>query len=506
MIERFYMREYLSFEEVELNFKPGLIVFTGPSGAGKTLLMNSLLALFGFRIAQSKLSEAVCGFKIDGEPFGIVSEEEVIVRAIKREKVRYFLNHQSVSRKLLKRLFSPYIHYLHSKDKEIVESKRLLEIVDTYICHKDFRELRVKYGNIFKKWKSGKIALQELQQKEQELKERREFLEFEVERIASINPKIGEYEELMRLKKELSKKEKILEHLTQAEEIFKFEELVTQTLTLLEEDSTFFDEAMNRLRELFYSERMKLEELEEFDPQEVLERIEQLADLKRRYGTIQKALESFKRKQKELEKLESLEKRKEELIQEVLKLEGELEMLAHQLHLARGEVISEVEKRINNYLEELHLPKVRLQLFTTSLSESGKDRIELFLEGATIKEMSSGELNRLKLSILAVSKKEGLGVLILDEIDANVSGKEAMAVARILKKLSKQYQIFAISHQAQLASSADQHFLVSKENGVSVAQELTYHQRIAEIARIISGEKVSQEAITYAKQMLKEAS
>ncbi|NPA04298.1 MAG: AAA family ATPase [Epsilonproteobacteria bacterium] len=500
------MRENLSFKEVALEFEKGLIVFTGPSGAGKSVLMNSLLALFGFKVAEAKLTEAVCDFKLDGERFGIEIEDEVIVRAVKKEKVRYFLGQQSVPRKLLKKLFSPYIHYLHSKEKELLESKRLLEIIDSYISLPELRKLRAKYGNIFKKWKSGKIALQELLKKEKELTERKEFLKFEIERITSVAPKIGEYEELMQLKKELSKKEKIASHILEAEEIFKFEEAVIQTLNLLEVDSNFFDETMNRLRELFYSERMKLQELEEFDPKEVLERIEQLATLKRRYGSIESALEALKIKEKELEKLENLEREKERLEEEVFKMEAQLNSLAYELHLARKKVVKEVEEKINQYLVELHLPKITLTLATTPLGESGIDRAELYLNNATVKEMSSGELNRLKLSILAASKKEGLGVLILDEIDANVSGKEAMAVAKILKKLSKQYQVFAISHQAQLASLANQHFLITKENNLSIAKELNYNERIAEIARIISGERVSQEAILYAKQLLKEAS
>ena len=93
------------------------------------------------------------------------------------------------------------------------------------------------------------------------------------------------------------------------------------------------------------------------------------------------------------------------------------------------------------------------------------------------------------------------GILILDEIDANLSGKESMSVAKVLKQLSKNYQIFAISHQPQLSSVADFHFLITKENGISNIRELKNDERVAELARMVSGEEVSDEAVKFAKSL-----
>jgi DNA repair protein RecN (Recombination protein N) len=131
--------------------------------------------------------------------------------------------------------------------------------------------------------------------------------------------------------------------------------------------------------------------------------------------------------------------------------------------------------------------------------------VVLGLEGTQLDKLSSGEFNRLRLALLAlkVERMEGQGgVLMLDEIDANLSGEESMSVAKVLRHLTKNYQIFVISHQPQLTSMGDQHFLVYKEDHSRV-RELTHEERIEEIARIISGEAIGEEARGFAQNLLK---
>jgi DNA repair protein RecN (Recombination protein N) len=130
--------------------------------------------------------------------------------------------------------------------------------------------------------------------------------------------------------------------------------------------------------------------------------------------------------------------------------------------------------------------------------------LDLSLGDSKIETLSGGEFNRLKIALLASMKTiEGdRGVLILDEIDANVSGDESIAIAQMLKLLSKSYQIFAISHQPHLTSKADQHLLVTKNGLKSEVQFLRGDERITEIARIIDGKEPTSEAIEFAKKIL----
>ena len=182
-----------------------------------------------------------------------------------------------------------------------------------------------------------------------------------------------------------------------------------------------------------------------------------------------------------------------------------LENMALEISKKRKEGAQKLLTKVNEYLGQLKLPEASIEFSQKDLGPLGVDIVEVKLNRVAFKDISSGEYNRLRLAFLAAVKK-GEGVLILDEIDANISGEESMAVAKILKELAKNYQIFAISHQAQLASVANQHFLVKKSGKKSEVKQLEGEERAKEIARIISGENITQEAREFAKKMLKEAS
>jgi DNA repair protein RecN (Recombination protein N) len=141
----------------------------------------------------------------------------------------------------------------------------------------------------------------------------------------------------------------------------------------------------------------------------------------------------------------------------------------------------------------------------STLHELGYDEVKVSLKNTALNKVSSGELNRIRLAQLSASSEfihDKGGILILDEIDANLSGKESMSIAKVLQTLSQSYQIFAISHQPQLSSTAEQHFLVYKEDGESFVKELQKDERVSELSRMISGEKVTKEAIQFANSLL----
>ena len=504
LIKRLYVKEYLSFEEAVLEFQKGLVVFTGPSGAGKSLLMRALLALLGFITPQAKVSEIIVDMKLPLENFGIQIDEEIVIRALKKEKSRFFINNQTVSKKLLQEIFRSKISYLNQKDFAFFASENIIALLDRWLG-KEHQQKIEEYQKAFSEYERIKKELQKLEEKEQRSLELKEFLEFEIGKIEQIDPKVGEYEELLEIKKSLSQKEKIVQSIQEAEGIFEYESKVAQALALMEEDSAFFDEAMTQLRELFFSHEQKLRELEVVDIEEILDRIEKLAYLRRRYGSIEEALKVKEQKRKELEALEHLNSTKEALQKEREALRYKLEDMAKKISKSRKEGGQKLLQKVNEYVKQLKLPRTSIEFHQKELTPLGVDIAEVRLDGVAFKDISSGEYNRLRLAFLAAAK-EGEGVLILDEIDANISGEESMAVAKILKELAKNYQIFAISHQAQLASVANQHFVVKKEGKRSKVEQLEGAQRVEEIARIISGERITQEAKEFAKKMLKEAS
>lgn len=166
-----------------------------------------------------------------------------------------------------------------------------------------------------------------------------------------------------------------------------------------------------------------------------------------------------------------------------------------------------LEGRINSILDALYLEDLSLHVKESVLSQSGKDSLHVNLANVDIRHISSGERNRLRLAFIAAAQALGRakgGVLILDEVDANLSGKESMSVANVLSALAKDYQIFAISHQPQLSSRANQHFLVEKRDSGSLVRELTQEERVLELARMVSGESITPEAKELALSLIKE--
>ena len=505
MIERFYLKEFLTFKEAEMEFHPGLVVFTGPSGSGKSILMRSILSSVGLDNVDAQICESSVCWQIDEERYGIANEPSNVFRQVKKEKTRYFINSQSTPRASMESISGGYLRHLSLKDYSDFEPNSLLRRIDERVIadHPAHADMLRLYGEKFAEYRRISEELRTIEEQEKRLAELKEFAAYEISKIDAVKPRIGEDEELSLIKKQLSKKEKIEKAITAAEAIFSHESHVTTALGLLEADASFFDDAMNELRHLFENSMERLDELAEIDVEQVLDRIEQISELKRRYGSIGEALEYREKKAAELESYETIEHSKEELNKRIAVLKGEMEKLGRELSQARHSALGSIRTSLNGYLAMLYLREATVEIEPCEPGPYGTDKVILGLSGTKLEKLSSGEFNRLRLALLAlgVETMEGKGgVLMLDEIDANLSGEESMSVAKVLRHLSKKYQIFVISHQPQLTSMGEQHFLVYKDNESRV-RELSPAERIEEIARIISGEGISEEATRFAREL-----
>lgn len=505
MIERFYLKEFLTFKEAEMEFHPGLVVFTGPSGSGKSILMRSILSSVGLDNVDAQICESSVCWQIDEEAYGIANEPSNVFRQVKKEKTRYFINSQSTPRASMESISSGYLRHLSHKDYSDFEPYSLLRRMDQRIAasRPTHAEVLKEYGERFAEYKTLSEELRLIEEQEKRLAELKEFAAYEISKIDAIRPGIGEDEELSTIKKQLSKKEKIEKAIAQAEAIFSHESHVSTALGLLEAESAFFDDAMNELRHIFESSMERMEELGEIDIEQVLNRIEQISELKRRYGSVEEALIYREKKAAELESYETIEHSKGELSKQIARVGSELDRLSGTLSEARHDALGEMRSALNGYLSMLYLREAALELEACEPHPYGKDKAVLGLSGTRLEKLSSGEFNRLRLALLAlgVETMNGSGgVLMLDEIDANLSGEESMSVAKVLRHLSKKYQIFVISHQPQLTSMGEQHFLIYKEDESRV-RELSQEERIEEIARIISGEGISDEATRFAREL-----
>ena len=507
MIERLYIKSLLGFEKVDLDFAPGLVVFSGPSGAGKSVLMGSILAGFGLSDGLAQLSEMEIA-----RPKGLASdlydlEATPVIKLIKKNAVRCYIDGQSIPRRGLKELFAPYVRYLSVRDRGGFESERLIELIDHALvaAKPRFASLKNSYQRRYHAFREKIAELERIRESERELSERIEFATFEIDKIRMIDPRDDEIDHLMATKRQLSRLDKIREALERAEVIFAAEGAVEELYGLLERDGSGFSDAMNQLRSDMEAAEQLAEELSETDVEAVLDRLEQLNGLIKRHGSIAETLVYLREKEEELAGYCHIEEDKSALEAFISEEEAALKGLAREITHHRTAQSTQLANKMADYLTALKLPAVSFVFTEVSLGEMGADRIDLALAGSATATLSGGEHNRLRLALMATAlsgAKEAQGVVILDEIDANVSGDESIAIAEMIAELSRSYQVFAISHQPHLAAKAAQHILIAREGSVSQAIALDDAGRVQEIARIIGGEGADDEAVAFARKLV----
>ena len=508
MISRFYLENYLSFNKVDLKFEKGLIVFTGPSGSGKSILMSAILALFGNTDSKASLSEVTLeNLSVKDENFAIENNDDIIIKQITQNKTRYLINNQTISKKNLQEFSSKFSSYLHLKDTSDFNSDKIISFLDFLSAKNDksYKKLLLTYQDTYKEYVEINKKLQKILSDEKELDDLIEFAKFEIDKIKRVDPKPDEYDELKLIKTNLSKKDKIKKTLDESEFFLSNSHKISSALQYLEQDSNFFDDAINEVQNIFEKFNDTIASMEDMDIEGVLDRIEQLSFLIKKYGGIEEALEYKKARQIELDGYENISFEKAILEKNVKKSYEAIQKLASELSIKRSKTLKVFEKKVNGYLKYLYLENLTIDLELKSIDHTGIDCINFTLNNIALNKISSGEFNRLRLALLTARSSYELntnGILFLDEIDANLSGKESESIAKVLNELSKSYQIFAISHQPQLSATASQHFLVTKKNNISSVKLLKHDEKVIEIARMISGQDITQEALEFSRRLI----
>lgn len=433
----------------------------------------------------------------------------LVISVLKKQNTRYFINNQAISKKKLSEIAHHFIKYISIKDGNELENDYMLHILDSITMQKDskFNETLCEYNQTFIEHKQCKIKLQELEEMQRNIENLKDFAQFEIDKITKAQPQIGEYEKLMSDKKLLSKKEKVMETCNKA--LLELDSLdsIYKAFELLNIDNASF---LSHIMEARGHIENGLDEFNslDIDIESLLERISLLADIIRRYGSEEDALKHLAMQQQKLQEYESIEFDKTKIEEKFLNLTKRLENLANTLHEKRKDCLPIFVEKLNYYAKELRLESVSIDQNKIECYQYGLDSLQIYLASKQKSVLSSGEYNRMRLAMLCVAASYNTyseGILILDEIDANLSGEESEGVAKLLQFLSKHYQVFAISHQPFMPLLCDRHYLVSKESeSTSTIKLLNKKERIKEVARMISGSKLDKHALSYAEKLLQQ--
>ena len=561
MLISLHIENIAVIKSIDFDFSEGFMVLTGETGAGKSVVIDSINLLLGSKaerelIRSGQNQAMVSGLfadlsekTVDGlSALGIEIPEDgeiLLQRVVSQDgKSRAMINGRSISLSLLKSV-APLLVSVHGQTDtaSLQDSKNHLDILDVYA---NLGELKSEYQIAYSRLEGIRRQIREVTEKLSESERLKEILEYQIKDIESANLKEDEEDVLVEKRAKLKNSEKITKN---SEFVFKalkgsekgsVSYLLDRSMAALNQISDVvpnFAEYADRLRECLYQVDDIAEEVYaviddiDGDPTVTLNKIESRLDkiskLERKYGsTIKDVLEFCRKAKSELETLENSDGVLKELSQKERKAYNESLKLAKELHNKRAEAAKNLESYVKETLEFLDMPKV---VFFVSLKEmtkgeeriltkDGGDLIEFYISanrGADpqplAKIASGGELSRIMLALKSViSDKDGIPTVIYDEIDTGVSGKTARKIGIKMLSLSKTTQLFSVTHSAQIASLADKHFLISKgdingETETSV-KILDTEGRICELSRILGGINITSAQRAAAEDMLAEKS
>lgn len=544
---------------VDFDFSAGFMVLTGETGAGKSIVIDSINLLLGAKPQRELIRTGESSAMVSGlfgelsditrgklSELGVELSEDgslLVQRTITQDgKGKITINGRSVNIAILKSIMQNLVNIHGQSDTAaLVNAKNHIEILDVYAGCND---LLLKYREAFGELEAIRSDISEITEKARESERLKEILAYQIKDIDSAALKSGEEEELVDKKIKIKNSEKITKNCDFTFRALKGSEkgsvsyLLDRSITALSQLGDVvpnFADYSERLRDMLYqvddiAEEVYavLSEIDE-DPTETLNKIEARLDkisrLKRKYGlTVDEVLAFRDRAYRDYEMLENSDALLKSLkAKEDIAYKNAL-AIADELHEIRKNAAVGLESKVKETLEFLDMPKV---VFFATIRESfsgekkvltrdGSDSVEFYISanrGADAQPLqkiaSGGELSRIMLALKSViADKDGIPTVIYDEIDAGVSGKTARKIGIKMLSLSENTQIFCVTHSAQIASLGDVHFLISKSDVDGATEtsvcELSEAGRIAELSRILGGINITDSQRAAAIDMLKE--
>ena len=551
MLSKLYIENIAVIEKAEITFQNGFNVLTGETGAGKSILIDSIFAILGRRTskelvrtgAANALVQAAftdlplkCCTYLSELGYEIPDGELLLSRQISADgKNQCKLNGKPILVSMLKDL-APYLVDIHGQhdNQNLTDPKRHISYLDDY---GEIFPLKNQYREKFHQLSQVVRKLQAISGDEQERERTCDMLRFQIEEISSCNLREGEEEELLSQRKVIRNAQNIRDSLQKTYLLLNGDEYempgivntlqqADQSLSSIAEMDARLQMAYEKVQALYYeaeeiSDMLRdLCEEYEFDQQaleEIEERLHTIYKLKQKYGnSIAEILTFAENAQVQLRSLVSSEEELESLTLQKDQLLLECRQLANQLTKAREKTAKQFCSQVKKELSYLNMPSVQFEVKRTEtpLRKNGADEWEFLISvnpGEPPKPLtkiaSGGELSRIMLAIKSVlSKKDPTPTLIFDEIDTGVSGSAAQKIGCKLREISQNHQVFCVTHLAQIAVLADHHFLIEKRSDdkrtFTEVTPLDHAERIREIARITGGDTVTDLSLKNAEEML----
>ena len=549
MLSSLQIENVAVIQKANVHFEKGLNVLTGETGAGKSILIDSINAILGNRtskdLVRTGAAKAVIRAAFEDVPPAVLdslekagyerSEALLLSREITAEgKSTCRINGMPATAAVLRELCGGLININGQHDSVgLLNPARHEGILDAYA--QNSAEYQAYYA-IYRELVGVKKTLDAMITDESEKQRRIDLLSYQVQEIDDAGLTAGEEQTLESRRKVLGNASTIRDRIAQCYALLSGGDEAPGAVDLLGEASNAVDAAAQldgelsagagQLLDLYYTAkdvaadligRLDAYDTNDAELDEIEQRIDLIYKLRRKYGdTVEDILAFGERARKELEMIQSSQERVEHLQKEQRRLYTLAREKAEALTQTRLKAFDELNKRISGTLDFLNMPGVRMTLRHSRgpLASHGQDSIEFYIStnpGEAPKPLakiaSGGELSRITLAIKnAMADKDAVPTVIYDEIDSGVSGKAASRIGEVLRQSAEGHQILCITHTAQIAALADCHLLIQK----NITNERTYTEihpldangRVEALARLISGDHVTELSLANAREML----
>lgn len=547
MLKSLYVSSFVIIDQIKIDFLEGMSVLTGETGAGKSIIIDAIGQLCGNRSSASFVKkgcrEAVIEgvFEVDITPqleaicqqlHIDIENEFIITKHIQSNgKSQVKINYQTSTHNALK-LLMPFFIDIHSQfeTQKLFEEKKHIHLLDEYAKN----SLQTLFNDYQKEYQQYKDIQHQLNQTIQEdmSDEQLDFLKSQLQEIDTCSYTDEEVDQLEEELKVLQNFEKMNEHIQNFEQLMnnhqgvlpKLKEATFEIQTL----STYheFEKTIEHIHNIYYNLLDEVEtildtyrsfQFDEYRFNELQDILFQVNRLKRKYGFTMKSIQDYR--EDLVQKITAIENREEhifQLRQQLSTQEKKTKELALQLHQVRQEYAKKFESEIQKELKDLYLDKAifKVQINETDLQPFGCSDVKLMVainQGQDLSLMnetaSGGEISRLMLAIkTTILEYNSIDTIIFDEIDTGVSGKVATKIGEKMKKTAMKKQVICITHLPQVAALANYHYCIEKQSHddetVTSIHLLNHEQRITEIAKMLSGEVMTLEAVANAKKLL----
>jgi DNA repair protein RecN (Recombination protein N) len=544
MLKYLSIKNLILIQHIEINFQNGLSVFTGETGAGKSMILDSLSLISGGRTKSSikpeKGKKTVVTAVIDIHHFpeilkkmdkiGVEVDNEIIVKRIVDEggRSKSFINDTLVSLNTLKELTEDVIE-IHSQFSEqgLLDNTTHIDTLDNFGTHKEtLSKLKTLWEDLNSKEKLYKIELDEFKN----LNDIKEAYDYDLKELKSLNPVSGEFDELEKKRKIIKNFIKINETLSKVNANFTsdsipgIENLASENLKLLNSIEELLDEESSKQIKNLESMVLEISEISKFfrnytnleDGNKSIDDIEDRISLYKKLSKKHNVRESELSSIEELikSKVISLDDRENKLLEIKKDLDKTQKILIEYSQLISSQRLKnclELDTKVNNEFLDLKLENASFKTFIEKIEYNVKGQDKVIFKIQTnpkskmdeIKKISSGgELCRIALALKVTAEKNKTSILFFDEVDSGIGGAVSAAVGQRLRRLGENRQVCVITHSPQVASVGQNHYKVSKSKFETRLIKLDSEERIMEIARMLSAKEITPEAIEAAKKLI----